>query len=243
MTTHPPFNPPVRLLAGPGPSNIDPRVLEAMQRPMLGHLDPVFHEMLLDLVDLLQDIYRRHDGLTLALSASGTSGMEAGLSALTEPGDKAIVAVGGFFGNRMAEIATRHGVRVVELRVPTGRPCPTRRSCRPCASTRTHGWWRSSTPRRRPASPIRCRSWLKSEGRRDAAARRLRHLARLDGARAAEVGRRLLLLVQPEVPGRASGHLAGDASSAPWPGLPSGGRRCSTRSTSTCSASTGSSAR
>ncbi len=124
MTTHPPFNPPVRLLAGPGPSNIDPRVLEAMQRPMLGHLDPVFHEMLLDLVDLLQDIYRRHDGLTLALSASGTSGMEAGLSALTEPGDKAIVAVGGFFGNRMAEIATRHGVRVVELRVPYGQAVP-----------------------------------------------------------------------------------------------------------------------
>src|ERR1700752_2511021 len=120
MTTHAPLNPPVRLLAGPGPSNIHPRVLEALQRPMLGHLDPVFHEMLLELVDLLQQVYRRQDGLTLALSASGTSGMEAGITSLTEPGDKAIVAVGGFFGNRIAEIATRHRVPVVELRVPFG---------------------------------------------------------------------------------------------------------------------------
>jgi alanine-glyoxylate transaminase/serine-glyoxylate transaminase/serine-pyruvate transaminase len=95
-----------------------------MQQPMLGHLDPVFHDILDDLVDLLQDVYRRHDGLTLALSASGTSGMEAGLAALTEPGDKAIVAVAGFFGNRISEIATRHGVRVVELRVPFGQAVP-----------------------------------------------------------------------------------------------------------------------
>src|SRR5215469_11322700 len=124
MTTHAPLNPPARLLCGPGPSNVHPRVLEAMQQPMLGHLDPVFHDMLLELVDMLQDVYRRHDGLTLALSASGTSGMEAGITALTEPGDKAIVAVGGFFGNRIAEIATRHGVRVVELRVPYGQAVP-----------------------------------------------------------------------------------------------------------------------
>lgn len=124
MTTYSPLHPPARLLAGPGPSNVHPRVLEAMQQPMLGHLDPVFHDMLLELVAALQDVYRRHDGLTLALSASGTSGMEAGITALTEPGDTAIVAVGGFFGNRIAEIATRHGVRVVELRVPFGQAVP-----------------------------------------------------------------------------------------------------------------------
>src|SRR5690348_15282899 len=124
MTTHSPLQPPARLLAGPGPSNVHPRVLEAMQQPMLGHLDPVFHDILHDLVGLLQDVYRRHDGLTLALSASGTSGMEAGIAALTEPGEKAIVANCGFFGNRMSEIATRHGVRVVELKAPFGQAVP-----------------------------------------------------------------------------------------------------------------------
>ena len=80
MDDFPTLNPPERLLCGPGPSNIDPRVLEAMQRPMLGHLDPDFHKILEDLVELLKAAYRRDDGLTIALSASGTSGMEAGLA-------------------------------------------------------------------------------------------------------------------------------------------------------------------
>jgi len=102
-----PLNPPERLLCGPGPSNIDPRVLEAMQRPMLGHLDPDFHRILENLVELLKAVYRRSDGFTIALSASGTSGMEAGMASLAEPGDTVIVAACGFFGNRMIEIAGR----------------------------------------------------------------------------------------------------------------------------------------
>src|SRR5947209_5515829 len=106
-----PLNPPDRLLCGPGPSNIDPRVLQAMQLPMLGHLDPEWHRILEDLVELLQLAYRRSDGLTIALSASGTSGMEAGLASLAEPGDTVIVAACGFFGNRMIDIARRHGAR------------------------------------------------------------------------------------------------------------------------------------
>src|SRR5205807_1425137 len=87
-----PLNPPDRLLCGPGPSNIDPRVLQAMQLPMLGHLDPEWHRILEDLVELLQLAYRRSDGLTIALSASGTSGMEAGLASLAEPG---VTSLGG----------------------------------------------------------------------------------------------------------------------------------------------------
>ena len=115
---------PTRLLCGPGPSNVHPQVLEAMQQPMLGHLDPNFHELLEELVSLLARAYRRDDGLTLALSASGTSGMEAGLASLTEPGDTVIVGVAGFFGARIVEIARRHGANVVEVAVELGQAVP-----------------------------------------------------------------------------------------------------------------------
>ena len=119
-----PLNPPTRLLCGPGPSNVHPKVLEAMQAPMLGHLDPNFHETLDQLVELLKLAYQRQDGLTLALSATGTSGMEAGLASLTEPGDTVIVAVAGFFGARIVEIARRHGAHVVEVAVELGQAVP-----------------------------------------------------------------------------------------------------------------------
>jgi alanine-glyoxylate transaminase/serine-glyoxylate transaminase/serine-pyruvate transaminase len=95
-----------------------------MQKPMLGHLDPDFHRILEDLVELLQLAYRRSDGLTIALSASGTSGMEAGLASLGEPGDTVIVASCGFFGNRMIDIARRHRLEVIELRAPFGKAVP-----------------------------------------------------------------------------------------------------------------------
>jgi alanine-glyoxylate transaminase / serine-glyoxylate transaminase / serine-pyruvate transaminase len=121
---HLPLAPPERLLCGPGPSNVDPRVLEALQRPMLGHLDPDFHDILDRLVALLAELYRRDDGLTIALSASGTSGMEAGLQALSEPGDTVIVGVAGFFGRRMADMAARHGRKVVDVSVPFGQAVP-----------------------------------------------------------------------------------------------------------------------
>jgi alanine-glyoxylate transaminase/serine-glyoxylate transaminase/serine-pyruvate transaminase len=123
-TSQPRLAPPERLLCGPGPSNVDPRVLEALQRPMLGHLDPDFHDILDRLVALMKELYRRDDGLTIALSASGTSGMEAGLQALTEPGDTVVVGVAGFFGNRIAQMAERHGRKVVDVRVPFGQAVP-----------------------------------------------------------------------------------------------------------------------
>ena len=91
-----------------------------MQQPMLGHLDPEFHRILDQLVDLLAEVYRRDDGLTIALSASGTSGMEAGIASLVEPGETAIVAAAGFFGNRIVDIARRHGANVIDLRAPYG---------------------------------------------------------------------------------------------------------------------------
>jgi alanine-glyoxylate transaminase/serine-glyoxylate transaminase/serine-pyruvate transaminase len=120
MTDLSPLNPSERLLCGPGPSNIHPRVLAAMRKPMVGHLDPAFHAMLESIVELLAAVYRRDDGMSIALSASGTSGMEAGIVSLTEPGDTVIVASAGFFAARIADMAARHGARVIELTAPLG---------------------------------------------------------------------------------------------------------------------------
>ena len=118
----PTLDPPDRLLCGPGPSNVSPAALAAMQAPMLGHLDPALHEILLDVSALLAAAYQADGGLTLALSATGTSGMEAGLCNLLEPGDTVIVGVNGFFGARISEIARRHGAEVTEVTAPLGQP-------------------------------------------------------------------------------------------------------------------------
>src|SRR3954447_22102846 len=114
------LRPPERLLCGPGPTNVDPAVLEAMTRPMLGHLDPKMHEILLEVVELLRLVYRMPDGLVLPLHCTGTAGMEAGIANLLEPGDTVIVAQCGFFGRRISEIARRHGARVVTVTADWG---------------------------------------------------------------------------------------------------------------------------
>jgi alanine-glyoxylate transaminase / serine-glyoxylate transaminase / serine-pyruvate transaminase len=121
------LDPPERLLCGPGPTNVDPSVLEAMDRPMLGHLDPDFHDILLDVVDLLRRVYRAPDGIVLPLHCTGTAGMETGVANLLEPGDKAIVAQAGFFGGRIAEIARRHGAEVVDVTAEWGEIVPKER--------------------------------------------------------------------------------------------------------------------
>ncbi len=107
VTSIPSIDPGDRLLCGPGPSNVHPKVLDAMQLPINGHLDPDFWDLLLDLVDGLKALWRRPDGLSLCFSASGTSGMEAGIANLVEPGDTVIVIHAGFFGARIAEMARR----------------------------------------------------------------------------------------------------------------------------------------
>jgi alanine-glyoxylate transaminase/serine-glyoxylate transaminase/serine-pyruvate transaminase len=123
----PDLDPSTRLLCGPGPSNVHPKVLEAMHKPMLSHLDPDFWEILTDLVGMLKSVFRAGEGLTLALSASGGSGMEAGMAALTEPGDKVVVAHAGFFGNRVLEMANRYGCDVIDLSAPLGQIVPVER--------------------------------------------------------------------------------------------------------------------
>jgi alanine-glyoxylate transaminase/serine-glyoxylate transaminase/serine-pyruvate transaminase len=116
--------PPQRLLCGPGPSNVEPAVLSAMQRPMLGHLDPDLHDVLLEVVSLLRATYRASGGLVIPLQATGTSGMEAGIANLVEPGERVIVGVCGFFGRRIAEIARRYGANVVEIEADWGEHVP-----------------------------------------------------------------------------------------------------------------------
>ena len=110
--------------AAPGPSDVEPSVLAAMRRPMLGHLDPAFHAVLDEVTALLRAVWRMPDGDVLALPSTGTSAMEAGLANLLEPGDTAIVAEAGFFGRRLGEIAERHGAHVVRVTAPWGETVP-----------------------------------------------------------------------------------------------------------------------
>jgi alanine-glyoxylate transaminase / serine-glyoxylate transaminase / serine-pyruvate transaminase len=104
-----------RLLCGPGPTNVEPAALEAMAKPMLGHLDPELHVILDEVVAMLREVYRASAGLVLPLQSTGTSGMEAGIANLVEPGDTVVVARSGYFGARIAEVARRHGASVVEV--------------------------------------------------------------------------------------------------------------------------------
>jgi alanine-glyoxylate transaminase/serine-glyoxylate transaminase/serine-pyruvate transaminase len=120
----PTLSPPERLLCGPGPSNVSPAAIDAMQRPMLGHLDPDLHDILLEVVAMLRNAYRASGGVVLPLQATGTSGMEAGIVNLVEPGETMVVGVNGFFGARIVELARRHGAEVIEVPAPLGQHIP-----------------------------------------------------------------------------------------------------------------------
>ena len=91
---------------------------------MLGHLDPVFHDLMLELVVMLRTVYDVQDGITLPLQATGMSGMEMGIASLIEPGDVAVVGHAGFFGHRIAQMAARYGARVVEVSAAWGEIVP-----------------------------------------------------------------------------------------------------------------------
>jgi alanine-glyoxylate transaminase/serine-glyoxylate transaminase/serine-pyruvate transaminase len=103
------FNPPIRTLMGPGPSDVHPRILNALARPTIGHLDPVFVEMMDDVKGLLQYAFQTENELTMPVSAPGSAGMETCFVNLVEPGDKVIVCQNGVFGGRMKENVERCG--------------------------------------------------------------------------------------------------------------------------------------
>ena len=103
------FHPPVRTLMGPGPSDVNPRILEAMGRPTIGHLDPVFVSMMEEMKELLRYAFQTDNALTMPVSAPGSAGMEMCFVNLVEPGDKVIVCQNGVFGGRMKENVERSG--------------------------------------------------------------------------------------------------------------------------------------
>ncbi len=114
------LDPSPRLLLGPGPSLVAPRVLRVMATPLVGHLDPDFIAVLADIQTLLRMVFQTGNRLTLAVSGTGTAAMEAALANLVEPGDPVLACVHGFFGDRLAEIARRLGARVERLEAPWG---------------------------------------------------------------------------------------------------------------------------
>ena len=109
-----------RLLLGPGPSNVNPRVIRAMTMPLMGYLDPTFLKVMDDVTALLRQTFRTSNELTLAVSGTGTSGMEAALVNLLEPGDSVVVGINGLFGGRLADIATRCGATVTTVAAEWG---------------------------------------------------------------------------------------------------------------------------
>lgn len=120
MTAHPKFDPSARVLLGPGPSMAHPRVMRALSAPTIGHLDPELLALYAEEQDLLRAVFQTNNEWTFALSGTGTSGMEAALVNLVEPGDEVLIAIHGYFGERLADIAARVGGQVDRITRPLG---------------------------------------------------------------------------------------------------------------------------
>ncbi|HEX7395318.1 MAG TPA: alanine--glyoxylate aminotransferase family protein [Anaerolineaceae bacterium] len=111
---------PPRILLGPGPSLVDPRVQRAMLAPMVGHLDPEFLILMDRTQQLLRQVFETENELTFPISGTGTAGMEAAVANMVEPGDRVLVCIAGYFGERIAEMARRYGGQVETLLKPWG---------------------------------------------------------------------------------------------------------------------------
>ena len=116
------FFPPQRTLMGPGPSDVSPRVLGALSRPTIGHLDPMFVQLMDEIKVLLQYAFQTENELTLPVSAPGSAGMEACFVNLVSPGDTVIVCQNGVFGGRMQENVERCGATAVMVQDDWGQP-------------------------------------------------------------------------------------------------------------------------
>src|SRR5260370_17894434 len=111
----PPLAPPRRYLFGPGPSMVHPRVYEALAKPIVGHLDAYFIQVMGDVQRLLKTAYGTSDGATLVISGTGSAGMEAAVANFVEPGAKVAVFANGYFSDRLTQRAKRHGSNVVRF--------------------------------------------------------------------------------------------------------------------------------
>ena len=110
-----PLHPPTRYLFGPGPTMVDPRVYQALSKPIVGHLDPYFIEVMQDVQELLKPVYGIKNGSTLVISGTGSAGMEATVANFVEPGTKFAVFANGYFSDRLTEMARRNGANVVRM--------------------------------------------------------------------------------------------------------------------------------
>ena len=116
------LQPSPRVLLGPGPSSVHPRVLQAMTLPVVGHLDPEFFQVMDQVGDMLREIYHSSNFMTLPLSCTGTGAMEAACANILERGDTMVVCRNGFFGDRLADIAERCGADTYTVDSPWGKP-------------------------------------------------------------------------------------------------------------------------
>ena len=114
------FIPPHRLLLGPGPSLVHPRVLRALSAPLLGHLDPAFLSVMTDIQSSLRMVFETEHRFTIAISGTGSAGMEASIVNLVEPGDSVIVGINGVFGTRLASVVDRCGGKTIPVEAPWG---------------------------------------------------------------------------------------------------------------------------
>jgi alanine-glyoxylate transaminase/serine-glyoxylate transaminase/serine-pyruvate transaminase len=115
------FYPPKRILMGPGPSDVNPRVLDAMARPTIGHLDPKFIELMDEIKELLKYAFQTKNDVTFAVSGPGSVGMETCLVNLVEPESKVLVCINGVFGGRMKSIVERCGAQAIVINMPWGK--------------------------------------------------------------------------------------------------------------------------
>jgi alanine-glyoxylate transaminase / serine-glyoxylate transaminase / serine-pyruvate transaminase len=120
-SSFPELQPSARVLLGPGPSNIHPRVMKAMLSPVVGHLDPDFVKVMDDIKKMLRMVFRTSNEITFPVSGTGSAGMETVLANLIEPGDEVVIGVAGVFGSRLAELATRLGSRLHRVDTEWGR--------------------------------------------------------------------------------------------------------------------------
>ena len=115
-----PLEPPRRYLFGPGPSMVHPRVYEALSKPIVGHLDPYFFQVMEDIAQLLKTVFGADDGITMVISGTGSAGMEAAVANFVESGTKFAVFANGYFCDRLTEMGKRQGANVVRFEKPWG---------------------------------------------------------------------------------------------------------------------------
>ena len=115
------LQPPQKVLLGPGPSTVHPRVLQALSLPVMGHLDPTFFQVMDDVCEMLRMVFHTTNFMTVPISSTGTGAMETACANIIEPGDSMLVCRNGYFGIRLADIAERCGATVHVMDTPWGK--------------------------------------------------------------------------------------------------------------------------